>query len=429
MRKVLGALILVALLVAIPLSSQAQSDDVVTVRLLIFEDGNSVDVLEGILVDFEAENPDIIIELDVVPESLYSEINTIILEQIEAGIAPDLVRVTDLGRFSEYYLDVRPYLSNADEWDENFAPELLAALRVDPDSDGLYGYPTDFTISAPFINRTLFEAAGVDIPSDSSDEVTWAEWEAATRAVQDALSTDETPIYGMMMDRSGHRFWGPSLSLCATYLNDDGSITVDTEGFRAAATMLYDWHTSGLTALDVWAAAGEQYIDPGDLFEAGQAAFHFSGSWKVSAYQNIDDFEWEVVPNPVGDCGSTGMVGGGVMVAMQGTAPPEAVGRVMSYLTQEETLERFYGDALFLPGHRALIENGVDFASNTEALNTFAAELGKVLPEAYELQYLPESGQIHSAIRVGLLQVMSEALTLDEAIEMIQADIDTALSE
>ena len=40
---------------------------------------------------------------------------------------------------------------------------------------------TQLTITGPFINRTLFEQAGVAVPSDESDEVTWEEWaEAAT---------------------------------------------------------------------------------------------------------------------------------------------------------------------------------------------------------------------------------------------------------
>lgn len=428
MHKVLSTLFAVVTLILL-LSPMVQAQDEpntpTTIRLLIFEDGNSVDVLDTLIADFEADNDDILVEVDVVP--FYSEITEILEDQIANGTPPDLVRVTELGRFSDNYLDVRPYLSNADEWDANFAPELLNAMRTDPDSDSLHGYPTDFTISGPFINRTLFIEAGVPVPSDTSDVVTWEEWETATRAVQEALNTDETPIYGMLLDRSGHRFWGPSLSRCATYFQDDGSISIDTEGFRTTVEMLFNWHTSGLTALDVWAAPGEQYIDPGELFEAGQAVFHFSGSWKVSDYQNIDDFAWEVVPSPVGDCGSSGMVGGGVIVALAGTENPEAVGRLLSYLTAVENLERFHSEALYLPGHRELIATGIEYASNNEALNTFTTDLGRVLPEAYALQYHPQSGEIHSLIRVRLLQVMTEELTIDEMLELLQTDLDELL--
>jgi alpha-1,4-digalacturonate transport system substrate-binding protein len=429
LRKI-GIMLLAVIVLGVLLpTTQAQDETPTTLRILIFEDGNSVDVLEGITNDYEADNPDVVVEIDVLP--FYSEITEILEDQIAAGTPPDLVRVTELGRFSEHYLDVRPFLSNADEWDDNFAPELLQAMRTDPTSDTLHGYPTDFTISGPFINRTLFEDAGVEVPSDTSDEVTWEAWETATRAVQEALSTEDEPIYGMLIDRSGHRFWGPSLSLCATYFDRSGSgnITIDSEGFRTTANMLYDWHVTGLTALDVWAAPGQQYIDPGDIFEDGRAAFHFSGSWKVSDYQEIDDFDWEVVPSPVGPCGSSGMVGGGVIVAMAGTQHPQEVGDLLSYLTQVETMERFYGEALYLPGHSQLIESGIDYPTNAAALNTFTTELGKVNPEAYELQYNSASGEIHSLIRVRLSQVMSDELTLDEAFEGLQADLDTLLSE
>ena len=74
------------------------------------------------------------------------------------------------GGLSQYYLDLSPYLSDPAYWEENFG-STLSWLRPTGDEDGIYGFQTQLTITGPFINRTLFEQAGVDVPSNSSDEV------------------------------------------------------------------------------------------------------------------------------------------------------------------------------------------------------------------------------------------------------------------
>ena len=43
---------------------------------------------------------------------------------LAAGEGPDMARVTDLGGLAEYYLDMTPYLSDPDYWEENFGPFL-----------------------------------------------------------------------------------------------------------------------------------------------------------------------------------------------------------------------------------------------------------------------------------------------------------------
>jgi alpha-1,4-digalacturonate transport system substrate-binding protein len=405
--------------------AHAQDDDI-QLRILTFEEGTSIPTLTDLLTQFEAENPGIQVELDLIT---YAELSTVLTDQIEQGIAPDLARLTELGRFSDDYLDLRPYLSNAEAWDENFAAPFLSAMRPDPAGDSLHGFPTDFTVSGPYINRTLFEEAGVPVPTDVADDVTWEMWIDAAAQVQEALNTPDHPVYALTLDRSGHRFWGPSLSQCATYLKPDGSITIDTPGFRAAVGMLDDWHFREITPLDVWAGVGDEYRSPADLFIDGQLAFYFSGSWNVATIGDGvgDSFEWEVAPSPLGECGRSAMVGGGALTAFKYTKHPEAVGQLMSFLTEEDNLRIWYGGSFFLPGSVSLIEQGIDYANYSAALNTFAAEIPRVLPEAFALQYHPQSGELHTIIRVNLIDVMSGVVTLDEAIPMMQQEIDELL--
>ena len=161
-----------------------------------------------------------------------------------------------------------------------------------------------------------------------------------------------------------------------------------------------------------------------------------AGSWQVGAMvRDIGDaFDWEVIPNPCGPAACTGMPGGAGLVALADTDHPAEVAQLMAYLAQEEVLAEFYGRTLFIPGHLGLAASGVDFATDSaaakEALGVFANQVTKLDPIAYRLQAYPFSfPTVFNPIRDRLTQVFVGELTLDAALERIQADGDQALRE
>lgn len=400
------------------------AQDPVELRITWYDDGNEGAVLRDLLDRFEADNPDIRVVVDTVAY-------TVILEQlplqVEAGEGPDMARVTDFAAFQGKYLDLRPLLPDADYWDESFPEATLQALRTGDDTTGLYGFPNQFTVTGPFINRTLFEQAGIEVPSDSSDAVTWEEWTEVTKQVAEAT---ETP-YAIAMDRSGHRFAGPAFSEGATFFTPEG-VVMDTPGFRTMAQLLVDWHTDGVTPAEVWVGSGGSYAAAADFFVNGQLVMYMSGSWQIGRFSTeiADAFDWEVVPNPTGPGGSTGMPGGTAMVAFASTEHPEEVARVMDYLVQVDVLKEFSERTLFIPGHLGLgeLDYQTDVPAAKAALEAFVAEVPKLSDQAYELQYGGQAFAINNPIRDRLTQVITGELTLDEAMARIQQDVDDALA-
>ncbi|MBC7870256.1 MAG: extracellular solute-binding protein, partial [Chitinophagaceae bacterium] len=328
-----------------------------------------------------------------------------------------------------YYLDLREYLADADYWDANFAL-VLPAFRADAESDAIYGFPTQFTVTGPYINRTLFEQAGIEVPSDTNEAVTWQEWTDVAREVAEATETQ----YAIAIDRSGHRFAGPAMSVGATYFDDEGNFTVDTEGYRAFAELLKSWHDDGITPAEVWLGSGGTYAAAADYFINSQLVFYMSGSWQIQRFTNDigDAFDWEAVPNPTGDGGSTGMPGGAALVAFAATEHPAEVARVMEYLVQEDVLGEFSARTLFIPGHSGLAEAGIAYETESEAaaqaLNTFVAEIPKFQEQAYQLNFSPLGFVVFNETRDRLTQWMLGELTLDEAIERVQVAIDEAVA-
>lgn len=422
-RTFLAYLLVVALMIS-ALPGLAQGDEV-ELNITWYTDGNELEVLQDLVDTFMEENPNITVNVTDVP---YSDLHTLLQAQVETGEAPDIARITFPARFLGEYLDLTDYVEDSQYWLDNVPEAVLGSMREDDMDTGIYGYPTQFTVTGPFINVTLFEQAGVDIPADDS---TWEEWVDAATEVAETLSDSEFTIYPVAIDRTGHRFWGPSLSRCATYINEDDTFTVDTSGFRSTAEMIIGWHEDGLMPPDIWGGSAGNYVPAAPYFIGGQLVLYMSGSWQVGNFdENIGDaFDWRVIPNPSGDCGATGVPGGALMVAFADTDHPEEVGILMDYLFSEDVIAEFYARTLFLPGHLGLIAEGVDFESNAEALNAFAANIPNLMPEAYALQYHAKGPDLNAAIRDRLSQVIAGELTLDEAIERIQADVDAVFEE
>jgi alpha-1,4-digalacturonate transport system substrate-binding protein len=391
-----------------------------------YTDGTEDVAMRALLDQFEAENPDIKVVMDNVA---YNTILENLPIQLAAGEGPDIARVTDLGGLSEFYLDMSPYLSDTGYWEDSFGP-FLNWLRPPGDEKGIYGFMTQLTVTGPYINRTLFEQAGIEVPSDSSDSVTWEEWADVTRQVAEATGTD----FALAMDRTGHRFAGPAISQGAKYFDAEGNPVIDDEGFRKMSQLLLDWHADGTVPLEVWAGA-TGYAPANEMFINGQVVMYMSGSWQIGQFSEKigDAFDWAVVPNPCGPAACSGMPGGAALVAIKDTQHPEEVARVMEFLASKDALEQFSAQSLFIPGHLGLAESGVSYETDLEqasnALSVFVEQVGKLDQTAFDLQAYPFNRVIFDATRDRLTQAIVGEMTLDEAIQRIQEDIDQTLAE
>jgi alpha-1,4-digalacturonate transport system substrate-binding protein len=404
----------------------AADGDEVELRIAWYNDGVEGMVLRDLLDVFEADNPDIKVIVDELPYA------TGILEtlpiQLAAGEGPDMARVTDLGGLSKYYLDLAPYLEDPAYWEENFGP-FLSWMRQPGDESSIPGFMTQLTVTGPYINKTLFDQAGIEVPTG---DVTWEEWAEVTRQVAEATGTP----YAMAMDRSGHRFGGPAISQGAELFDAEGYPALDDEGFRHMAQLLIDWHEDGTMIPDVWmGAGGGSYAAANEQYLNSQIVMYMSGSWQIGQFDEKigDAFDWVAVPNPCGPGACSGMPGGAALVGIADTEHPEEVGRVMDYLTQEDVMSEFYGRSLFVPGHLGLAESGVEFDTDSQlaadALSSFAGGVPKLAPAAYAYQSYAFNRAMGNAIADRLTQVLVGELTLDEAMVRMQDDVDKAVAE
>ncbi|RME80600.1 MAG: sugar ABC transporter substrate-binding protein [Caldilineae bacterium] len=391
---------------------------------MYYADGNEADVMQGLLDKFMAENPDIKVVLDVVP---YQTIDQQLPVMVETGEGPDLARITNFGAYRGKLLDLRPLLKDPDYFEANFPAPVLAAMRGEGDTDGLHGFPDALTVTGPFVNKTLFDQAGIEVPGEGT---TWEEWTELTKQVAEATGTQ----YAISIDRTGHRFAGPAMSMGAQLLDEQGMFHVDTPGFRAFAELLKRWHDEGLTPPEVW-LVGDSLNSCIDFFKSADLVMCMSGSWQINGVAGDvgDAFDWMVVPNPSGPGGSTGVAGGSAVVAFADTEHPEEVARLMEWLIQPDVYAEFSAKTLSLPAHQEVASRGVTFETDNpsvlQALSAFTAEVPKLQDQAWALNVNPFAFAYYRNSANRIAQYLTGELTLDEALARLQQDIDDAIAE
>jgi len=407
---------------ALGLAAPAMAQEI---RFMCYSDGNECEVYDDVLTRFEAENDGVDVVVDVVP---YQAILENLPIQLAAGSGPDMAKVTDLGGLSQYYLDLAPHVDR-DYWEASFG-DTLSWYRGADGGDAINGMHSQLTITGAFVNATLFEQAGVDLPGE---DATWEEWAEASRAVAEATDTP----FPMAIDRTGHRFAAPAISYGAALVSEDGTPTLSDEGFATFTQQFVDWNNDGTMARDVWAGqGGATYQDAAQEFINGEIVFYYSGSWQVGRMdeQVGDFFDWQAVGSPCGPAGvCTGMPGGAGIVGFNDTEHPEIVAAVIDFLAQEDVYAEVAARTRNLPAHLGVAEAGVEFEDASPAaaaaLSAFAAELPDVAPAAFRYQGYVNNRAMFGITAERVSQAIVGELSVEEAVDRMASDLEAALAD
>src|SRR5262245_9902587 len=230
-RTIGGALAAVALTAGAVAQQAGASSDEVTLSYFTFSAApDHLEDLDAIVAAFEAENPNIHIEVQT---AAYADYFTSLQTQIAGGSAPDTFEL-NYENFVTYarsgaLLDLSPYL------DGSIDPARYYPLALEGFSDGgtQYGLPATFSDVVLIYNRTLFDEAGLDYPTA---DWTWADYTAAAEALTDA----EAGVYGGFQPVSFFEFYKSLAQEGGEFFDADGQAAFNSpEGVAAA-----EWLTS-----------------------------------------------------------------------------------------------------------------------------------------------------------------------------------------
>lgn len=386
------------------------------------DEGFGCPTMQPIVDKYNALDPEKQVKLETVT---YQTIVESLPVQLQAGSGPDGAIITDLGGLSPYYVDLTPYV-DADRFEKDFGRTLKWLRGSDPNGTAINGMPTSLTVNGGYVNLTLFEQAGVEVPKEGA---TWEDWAKAAQEVADATGTD----FAMEMDRSGHRFASLAISYGAEMVDADGNPVVD-DGMKAAIEQFDQWHKDGVMPMDLWGAIGgathrELFSD----FLNANVVFYFGGSWTLNKMDTEvgDLFDWEVVPAPCGPSSCTVMPGGGSLVAFKHSEHPEIVGDFINFLSMPENYDQVIAAAVEIPAAAGAVERGITYPGASErtqeALTTFTNQIPKMADAAYNFQGWRFERAMMNAETTRISQVLNGELTVDAALERIKQDVELAI--
>jgi multiple sugar transport system substrate-binding protein len=284
MNRTLVAVAAVAAASALVLSgcsATAETDGPVTITYTNFisNDGNE-DNLQAIVDAFEKENPDITVEVTTLP---YGDYGTALQTDLAAGTVSDVFDI-EYANYASYQANgvLAPIeVANPDAYRQS----LLEAYSTDGTS---YALPSSFSDVVLYYNADLFDAAGLDYPTN---DWTWADEKRAAEALTDAAAGqwgDHQPV-------SFYEYYKALAQNGGQFLNDDKTaVAFNTPAGLEAAEWLVN--KSGTVMPTIEQGQGTADFDT-NLFKEGKLGMLHSGIWIFGALADVP-FTWDIAVEP-----------------------------------------------------------------------------------------------------------------------------------
>ncbi|SMG47977.1 ABC transporter substrate-binding protein [Agreia pratensis] len=304
--------------------------------------------------------------------------------------------------------------------DANVLPTLTVE---DPADKKVKALPSSLTSVGMFINKDLWDKAGVSYPTDESQTWTWDEFVAKAKQVQAGAGAQ----YGLTMDASAHRLRSFLYEFGSQGVVQDGDdFSIDDEG-KTALEYFKSMNDDGFMPKSVWTAGD----DASATFKSGQVAAYYSGVWQIADFQaNITDFAWASVPTPQQPVKATNYGAASWIVGFSGRGKDEATTKFISWLYQPENYTAYCEIAGCLPSVSGL---NVSYPKNADAFALYNAEIA-ASPDVSAVQTTDQLRQGYEGkslevepLKDETIKYLSGEQTIDQTIDAITKATKAAL--
>ncbi|MFC3491731.1 ABC transporter substrate-binding protein [Glycomyces rhizosphaerae] len=306
------------------------------------------------MADKYLEETGITVDIDDIP---YDDFNTRLRNAAQADGLPDMARVQAID----------PIWMNQLEDLSDVASEagVMENLVTENEEGEVPTFLTDLTAVGLYVNKSLFDEAGVAYPTTADQIWTWDEFIAAVKEVKAATGAR----YGLVMDPSSHRLRSMMYQFGSNgfELGDDCTYSTDEATTTAALQFFADINDDDVMPRSVWVSGD----DPNALFKSGQVAAYYSGSWQVADFQaNIADFEWASAIMPAQTRRATNL-GGGYVVVYKGDKSQTALDFI-NWLFSAENYTEICEISGFLPVIQGL---DIDYGASQTSFDLYNEEI------------------------------------------------------
>jgi len=254
-------------------------------------DQNQVPAIEENIAAFNEEYPNIKVNVSVTP---FSEYWTKLQTQASSDTLPDVFWMNG-PNIQLYALNgkIEPITGAVDagDIDPGAYPESLVDLYTVDDVS--YGVPKDFDTIGVWINKELFEQAGVAIPEAGW---TWDDFQSTAAEISTALAADG--VYGGAGGMDGQTTYYNTILQAGGQVIDGDSSGYDTPEAQAGIQFWTDLIASGgsPSMAQLTDTSADQW------FTSGKLAMYWGGSWFRSALGDVPFADSvDVLPLPQGE--------------------------------------------------------------------------------------------------------------------------------
>ncbi len=400
--KKLVAMILAMLLALGCCAALAEGEDI-TLDVIICQYGpNTQDWFLGTGMDgtnfvdkFEAENPGIKLNLDVVSwNDVYTEVST----RISNNNAPDILNIDVFANYQAdgLLLPVKDYCP--EELFNDFFPSFIAQSVVD---DTVWAVPDLASARALYVNQDILDEVGIEVPT------TWAELEDACQAILDFYDGEVYPWgIDMTTDEGQAAFSYYVWNNDGGFVDADGNVALNSDKNVEAIEFAIGLYNKGFTNPN---PATQTRYDLQDMFGAGKLAMVIAPN-QLPSYLADKGYEvnFATASLPTNEGAASGATGvmDRIMAFKDDEYPDqaarnEAIGKFLTFFYAPENYVGWVSMEGFLPAVSSSV------SALIEADPSFEAWLG-VLDSC---QFYPTALSNWDAIKQGVIEVEQQALT------------------
>jgi sn-glycerol 3-phosphate transport system substrate-binding protein len=385
-----------AAVTAIGIAAPAAAETELTMYYPIAVGGKLTEVVDGIVADFESENPDI--KVNAIYSGNYDDTRVRALSALASGDPAQLAVMFSIDAYDLIEQDLVMAFDDISGVDKSWLNSFYPALMANGNIEGkTWGIPFQRSTIVAYYNKDLFRAAGLD---PEAPPTTWDE----IISMGKTLTKDGT--YGLMIPSTGYPYW-----MFQALAIQNGKEVMSNDGL----TTFFDDGTV-IDTLDFWKSLSTEHgimpegtVEWGTLRQAfleGKTAMMWHSTGNLTAVKNNASFDFGVAELPA-NVRKGSPTGGGNFYVFKDTNAEErsAALKLIEFMTSPEQAAAWSIATGYMGVSPAAYE--------TEALKNYTIEFPPALVARNQLEHaVAEFSTFETArVREGLNNAIQAALT------------------
>ena len=385
-----------AAVTAIGIAAPAVAETELTMYYPIAVGGKLTEVVDGIVSDFEAANPDI--KVNAIYSGNYDDTRVRALSALASGDPAQLAVMFSIDAYDLIEQDLVMAFDDISGVDKNWLNSFYPALMANGNIEGkTWGIPFQRSTIVAYYNKDLFRAAGLD---PEAPPTTWDE----IISMGKTLTKDGT--YGLMIPSTGYPYW-----MFQALAIQNGKEVMSNDGL----TTYFDDQTV-INTLDFWKSLSTEHgimpegtVEWGTLRQAfleGKTAMMWHSTGNLTAVKNNASFDFGVAELPANVRKGSPTGGGNFYVFKETSAEERAAAlKLIEFMTSPEQAAAWSIATGYMGVSPAAYE--------TEALKKYTSEFPPALVARNQLEHaVAEFSTFETArVREGLNNAIQAALT------------------